>query len=563
MGSSGTEMAKDIYPLEKKTLFGFKPSSKTEPKDSTEVNVMKQKKSNILTKLNSKSQDLVDSGFNVGELTHPKHGVPITEIDITYEVKSPFQYARVYYSDGELIHEAVEPPLSEVDKKYLKLIGNAFEKMSSADILVVDDKDRAKALEERYLLIIRIYSLKLTQFQKDKLFYYLMKNYTGYSKIDVLMNEPYVEDITCNGPNTNVYINHRFYGSIKTDVVFNEVELNNFVMKIAQVSGRHISLLQPIRDATLPDGSRANLTLGKEVTKKGSTFTIRRFKSSPISCIELMKYKTFDSMMLAYLWIVIERKRSILASGGTASGKTTTLNALGSFIPPEYKIVSIEDTAELNLLHPNWTQSVTRVGFGGSSHGSSTGDIELYDLLKAALRQRPEFIFVGEVRGEEANTLFQAMSVGHPCMGTIHAGNIKELLSRVESPPMSVPKALFTSLDVVIFNAMIRRGEHFVRRIMSIEEIIEIDKEDELITNTVFRWDGAEDTYEYTGRSAMFENIEKEFGIEVDELVEEMYARSKVIDWLYEHDVVEYEKVASAIRDYVRMQNEMEEKEDE
>ena len=394
------------------------------------------------------------------------------------------------------------------------------------------------------------------------MFYYLMKRYIGFGKLDILMNEPYVEDITCNGPNEPIYINHRYYGSIKTDVIFGELELNNFVMKLAQISGKHISLLQPIRDATLPDGSRANLTLGREVTKKGSTFTIRRFKSSPISCIDLMKYKTFDSHILAYLWIVIERKRSILASGGTASGKTTTLNALGTFIPPEYKVVSIEDTAELNLLHPNWTQSVTRVGFGGDGQGKSTGDIELYDLLKAALRQRPEYIFVGEVRGEEANTLFQAMSVGHPCMGTIHAGTVKELLSRVESPPMSVPRMLFTSLDVVIFNAMVRHGEHFVRRVHSIEEIVEIDKDDELIYNTVFTWDAVNDKYVYSGRSVMFENIEKEFGIPVSELNDELISRANVLERLYNDNVYDYVKVAEAVRGYIKTKNALEEKED-
>lgn len=503
-----------------------------------------------------------EARFEIGEVSLPKHGVPLTEVDVTYEVKEPFQYARVYYNGEELVHEGIEPPLSGKEKEFLNIIEKAFERMSTTEILIVDETRRKKALEDRFSMILRIYRINLTQFQKDKLFYYLMKKYMGYGKIDVLMNEPYVEDITCNGPNTNVYINHRFYGSIKSDVTFEEVELNNFVMKIAQISGRHISLLQPIRDATLPDGSRANLTLGREVTKKGSTFTIRRFKSNPISCIDLMRYKTFDSLMLAYLWIVIERKRSILAAGGTASGKTTTLNALGTFIPHEYKIVSIEDTAELNLLHPNWTQSVTRIGFGGDGGGGkSKGDIELYDLLKAALRQRPEYIFVGEVRGEEANTLFQAISVGHPCMGTIHAGTVQELLSRVESEPMNVPRNLFASLDVVIFNAMVKHGEHFIRRVMRVVEIVELDPEKgDLVTNPVFKWNAVDDTYEFGGSSAMFADIEEEFGIPEDELVEEMHTRARILEWLYENNIVDYAKVASAVRDYVRMKSAQEEK---
>lgn len=503
-----------------------------------------------------------DPGFEVGEISVPQHGVPLREVDVTYEIKPPFQYARVHFNGEDLIHEGIEPPLSEGEKKYLEIIEMAFERMSSSDILVVDDEERKQALKDRFSVIISIYRMNLTEFQKEKMFYYLLKKYTGYGKIDLLMNEPYVEDITCNGPGTNVYINHRFYGSIKSDVVFEEVEINNFVMKIAQISGRHISVLQPIRDATLPDGSRANLTLGKEVTKKGSTFTIRRFKSNPISCIELIKYGTFDSLVLAYLWIIIEYKRAILAAGGTASGKTTTLNALGTFIPHEYKIVSIEDTAELNLMHPNWTQSVTRVGFGGGGGGGkSTGDIDLFDLLKAALRQRPEYIFVGEVRGAEAGTLFQAISVGHPCMGTIHAGSIQELLSRVESEPMNVPRNLFASLDAVIFNAMVKHGEHFIRRIMRIVEIVELDPEKgDLVTNPVFKWNAVDDSYEFSGSSAMFAAIYDEFGIPEHELVEEMHERAKVLDWLFENNVSDYVKVAKAVREYVRNKDALKER---
>ncbi|MGM0771357.1 MAG: type II/IV secretion system ATPase subunit, partial [Halobacteriota archaeon] len=404
-----------------------------------------------------------------------------------------------------------------------------------------------------------IYRLNLSEYQKDKMFYYLLKKYTGYAKLDLLMRDPFIEDITCNGPGMPVYINHRIYSSIQTDVIFEEIELNNFVMKVAQSSGRHISVLEPIRDASLLDGSRANLTLGKEVTKKGSTFTIRRFKSNPVSCIDLINYGTFDPKILAYLWIIIEYKRSVLAAGGTASGKTTTLNALGSFIRPEYKIVSIEDTAEMNLMHPNWTQSVTRAGFGGKTGNSkAAGDVELYDLLAAALRQRPEYIIVGEVRGAEAGTLFQAISVGHPCMGTIHAGSIKELLSRVESKPMEVPRNLFASLDAVIFNSMIKVGEHFIRRVMRIVEIIEVDPErGDLITNPAWKWDPVTDSYEFSGYSALFEGISEEFGIDNATLLQEMEDRAVLLDWLVQNNTTDYESVAKAIRRYSRNKDEM------
>ncbi|MBP2029447.1 flagellar protein FlaI [Methanohalophilus levihalophilus] len=506
--------------------------------------------------------DMEGLGFDTGQVEEPKMGVSFRDVDITYEVQSPFQYAHVEFNGEELQYTCHEPPLSESEMRYLKIIESAFEKLTNTDILIIRPDERREALRARFSMIIDIYRLEMTDFQKEKMFYYLLKKYVGFGQIDILMNDPYIEDITCNGPEMPLYINHRMYGSIRTDVVFEEIDLNNFVMKMAQTSGRHISVLQPIRDATLADGSRVNLTLGKEVTKKGSTFTIRRFKSNPVSAVDLMNYGTFNAEVLAYLWIVVEYKRSILAAGGTASGKTTTLNAMGAFIRPEYKIVSIEDTAEMNLMHPNWTQSITRAGFGGSEGGKSAGDIELYDLLKAALRQRPEYIVVGEVRGAEASTLFQAISVGHPCMGTIHAGSMKELLSRVESEPMNVPRNLFSSLDVVIFNSMIKVGEHFIRRALRIVELVEMDPEKgDLITNPVFKWNPIDDTYIYSGGSAMFEAISEEFGIGVDFLEEEMRNRSKHLDWMQKNDIKNYEEVVKAIRRYARDKDAMLEEE--
>lgn len=534
-----------------------KPGKKPESKKKEKTNKIKRKDRNqskplqIIEKIKkafSPEIDYVEElPFEVGEVQVPIPGVPQRKVKITYLVKEPFQYAHVEYIADDLLYTCIEPPLSDGEQQNLMIVENAFDKMAHAEILLVAEEDRTSALRDRFNLILEIYKMRLTDFQKEKFFYYLFKKYMGFGKIDILMNDPYIEDITCNGPNAPIYVNHRIYGSVATDIVFEEIELNNFVMRMAQAAGRHISVLQPIRDATLTDGSRANLTLGKEVTKKGSTFTIRRFRSNPVSCIDLLRYNTFDATVLAYFWLMVEYKRSILAAGGTASGKTTTLNALGVFIPPEYKIVSIEDTAEMNLMHPNWTQSITRTGFGSGGEGN----IELYDLLKAALRQRPEYIVVGEVRGAEAGTLFQAISVGHPCLGTIHAGSIHELVSRVESEPMNVPRNLFASLDLVIFNAMIKVGEHFIRRALRIVEIVELDPErGDLITNPVFKWNPVSDTYEFSGNSSMFEDISEEFGIDPDSLMREMHQRAEFLEALARNGITDYKEVARAIRRY-------------
>jgi len=526
----------------------------------------------IKRRLTPKSESVRTLGFELGEVSVPVLGVPLSDVDVVYKVNPPFQYVNVRFDGEELIYHIVEPLLSDGELKYLKIIENAFEKMIHSEIVIVGDKNREEYLKDRFSMIISIYLLNLDYFQREKMFYHLLKKYIGYGKIDTLMKDPYIEDITCNGPNSQIYVNHRIYGSIRTEVTFEEVELNNFVMKIAQTAGRHISILQPIRDATLADGSRINITLGREVTRKGSTFTIRRFRSNPVSPVDLIKYGTFDSRQLAYLWIILEYKRSVLTAGGTASGKTTTLNALCAFIRPEHKIVSIEDTAELNLLHPNWTQSITRSGFGGeaalskasgngSGKGGTAGDIELYDLLTAALRQRPEYIVVGEVRGSEAFTLFQAISVGHPCLGTIHAGSMKELISRIESNPMNVPIGLFSSVDNVIFNSMVKKGEHYIRRASRIVEIIEVDPDrGDLITNPLFKWDPVSDTFPYSGSCALFAGIKEEFGVPEGYLLNELNDRAELLDDLARNDVTDYESVVNAIRKYSREKDAMMEK---
>jgi flagellar protein FlaI len=271
-------------------------------------------------------------------------------------------------------------------------------------------------------------------------------------------------------------------------------------------------------------------------------------------------------MELAYLWILMEYKRSILVSGGTATGKTTFLNVLCSFIPPEYKIVSIEDTAELNLLHPNWIQSITRAGFGSSESSSSSsvsgisgvssktpGDISLYDLLVAALRQRPEFIIVGEVRGGEAFTLFQAIAVGHAALGTIHAGSMDELLARVESNPMNVPRSLFSNLDVVIFPMLIMKGERSVRRLATIIEMLELDRDSgDLITNTAFKWLPDVDEFQYQGRSFLFDKIKDTHGVSKDVLNQELKDRTAFLLWMQEAGIRDYSEVTEQIRAYYR-----------
>ncbi len=325
------------------------------------------------------------------------------------------------------------------------------------------------------------------------------------------------------------------------------------IFRLAQISGKHVSIYQPILDATLRDGSRINLTLGTEVTRKGSTFSIRKFSQDPVSPIDLLRFGSVSPEELAYFWTLVENHRSLLISGGTASGKTTFLNAVSMFIRPEDKIVSIEDTPEIHIDHQNWIQSVARSGYGMasgisgvsgisgiSSRHSGAGSVTLYDLLVAALRQRPEYVIVGEVRGAEAFTLFQAISVGHASMSTIHAGSIGELIHRVENEPMNIPRVLFQALDTVAFPSQVVVGHNRVRRIAGVTEVLEVDATtNELLTNDVFRWDPATDQFVFLGRSFVLEKIGKASGKDPDTFTLEMrrkeaYLRAmdKLIDQL-------------------------------
>jgi flagellar protein FlaI len=511
--------------------------------------------------------EMISLPFIVGPLDEPSLEGALRDVNVTYPVNDPFQYVHIGYhnDEGALRYEVREPPLSDDEIFALSIVEKGFEKMISTNLDLIAGGDRVGYLKDRFLSIITIFGITATDAQKERMFFHLCKKYLGFSHMDTLMKDKYIEDISCNGSGINLYVMHRIYGSIQTNVRFAEVELNNFVLRLAQVGGRHISLLQPIRDVTLPDGSRANLTLGGEVTKKGSTFTIRKFRTNPISPIEMMEYGTIDAQQLAYLWILMEYKRSILVSGGTATGKTTMLNVLCSFIPSEYKIVSIEDTAELNLLHPNWIQSVTRTGFGAGESSASNlsgvsgisrrapGDISLYDLLVAALRQRPEFIIVGEVRGDEAFTLFQAIAVGHAALGTIHAGSINELLARIESNPMNVPRALFSNLDAVIFPMHIMRGERSARRVANITEVLELDRDtNNLITNTSFKWVPDRDEFRFQGRTYLFDKIKDTYGISKDSLRSELDNRVGFLQWLQSRGVKDYHQVTRMIRHYQR-----------
>lgn len=508
----------------------------------------------------------LENGFAIKNGTHP--------LNFKYET-GKFQKVNITPKENELIYELIEPKLSAREEEKLKFIENVFDKLIGLEETAAlhDAESRHHYLRQKFEELVRLYGIRLKEEEKERLYYYIERNFLKFGKIDVMMNDKFIEDISCNGPNQYLYIYHREHGSIRTNIKFDEKELNEFILRLSQLCGKHISILNPIMDASLPDGSRINMTLGSEVTKKGSSFTIRKFKKVPISPIELMAYGSVNEDILAYVWMLLDYGMSILVSGGTASGKTTLLNAICMFIKPQLKIVSIEDTPEINIEHPNWLQSVARWGFGAQGGGvsgisgisgmggmtgaagasKSRGEIGLYDLLVAALRQRPDYIIVGEVRGSEAFTMFQAIAVGHACLGTIHARSMNELIGRVESVPMNVPRTLFSNVDLVLFVSQIKSGDRIFRRVIEAVEVLELEADTKaLITNPLFKWNAKDDSFDRVGRFMLFDRIAGEFGIPVKSLLEEHERRMSFIADLKNKKIMDHIEVTRKVVEYYR-----------
>jgi len=337
----------------------------------------------------------------------------------------------------------------------------------------------------------------LSPIQYQGLHYLLRCELAGLGVLEPMIRDPYIEDISCSGLGS-IFVEHRIFGGLRTTIGFEtHEELDKFVIQLAEKVKHPVTFRDPCVDATLPDGSRINIVYGTDVSKRGSNFTIRKFSPTPMSIIELIQLGTLSHEMAAYLSLVIQEQMNVWVSGETASGKTTLLNALATFIPPEAKVVSIEDTPEIQVPHPNWIRGVTR----GSARSSEASEVSMFDLLKAALRQRPNVIIVGEIRGVEGAIAFQAMQTGHACMSTFHAASVSKLLQRLTGNPINVPKSYVDNLNVVVITQMVRLPNGRTgRRVISINEIVSYDSvSDSFSFIEVFTWNPLDDTFEFKG----------------------------------------------------------------
>jgi flagellar protein FlaI len=396
-------------------------------------------------------------------------------------------------------------------------------------------------------LIISELNLKVEEDEFHRIFYYLYRDFIGLNRIEAMMQDYFIEDVECNGVGEQMYIVHRAFRNLRTTVKYTDIdELSSFVEKLAQKTGKYISYASPILDGSLPDGSRVNATYTKDITSKGPTFTIRKFTKTPWTPTQLLGFHTLSPEMLAYFWICLQYQSNLMIVGGTASGKTTLLNALAFFIPQENRVVSIEDTRELNLPRENWLPSVVRSGLGGET----SADVDMFSLLRSSFRQNPDYVIVGEVRGQEASVLFQGMASGHASISTMHGDSVESIIRRLETPPINLSPMLVNGLDIMaIMTHAIVEG-HETRRLREIVEVVRVEKDGTALTNTPLVWNPADDKFYSKKDSRIFDKIAKKFGLDIEELHKEFETRVKLLYAFFQKKVVGYEHVQRVINDY-------------
>lgn len=469
--------------------------------------------------------------------------------NILYPVGDPI-FIHVYRKTGEHTrYVVIEPELTDTlqalhDKIVDRMVEHAHKypvpnKIEDAgdiirkiyeEVVAVGDNNKLEQFVEN--------KIALTKEQYEEIWYFVYRNRVGYGKLEPLFYDPYLEDIHCTGVG-NIKTIHKIFEMVHTNIEFkSDLELNKYILDASERVERPVSDAHSVVDAIMPDGSRVNFIYGRELSLEGSSFTIRKFSEVPVSITQIVHWKTMSSQVAAYIWLCLENGMNIFVCGETASGKTTTLNASAAFIKPDDKVYSVENTPEVTMPHETWQHLVTREA------GKDT-DVTIFDLLIAALRSRPNYIIVGEIRGEEGNVAFQAMQTGHPVMSTFHAGNPHTMIQRLTGHPINVPIASIDNLHVVLIQQAVSQGGHFVRRVLSMTEIERYyDAEKKVITREVFNWDPISDEHRFRGlyNSYILEKkIAALLGYEdTRDIYKELDLRARIIDKMIENEIFDY-----------------------
>ncbi|HEV2520291.1 MAG TPA: type II/IV secretion system ATPase subunit [Thermoplasmata archaeon] len=486
----------------------------------------------------------------------PLGGPEVKELQVN-AIQPPYSYGRISYNEvrKEYLYEAIEPQLSTHERELVDHMKATLNQIMGPEVSNMSTSDKRAYLRGEVEAYLKSREISIGPLSVERLIYYIQRDFVGYGPIDPLIQDAEIEDISCDGVEVPLFIFHGKYESIKTNVVFeNEDLLNSFIVSLGQRCGKAVSVSAPILDGTTPEGHRVQATYAREITTRGASFTIRRFKERPFTPVDLISTGSASAEMIAYLWLAAEQGESLIICGGPASGKTSTLNAVALFIPPTSKIVSIEDTREVNLPHENWIPGATRSGTGDRGpDGKAAGEVDMFDLVRAALRQRPNYIIVGEVRGKETYTMFQAMATGHTTYSTMHADSVKSMVNRLENPPINTPRILLSALNNVIIQIQARTDKGVVRRLKQVLEIVGFEPEtNELITNTVYEWDPGTDAFVFKGHSFLFDKIMELKNLTHDEMDAEFERRVSVLRSLAAHKINDYRALWKAITAYYK-----------
>ncbi|MGD0979078.1 MAG: type II/IV secretion system ATPase subunit [Candidatus Bathyarchaeia archaeon] len=469
-----------------------------------------------------------------------------------YPLYEPFAHVAIAQNPktGEFKYILDELQLDPLERSvYQRILEILLAEIESPKEEIADPRrffaDEAKKIVDKY----RISLGWLPDVSWYKILYHAERDLVGFSSIDPLMRDPNIEDISCDGVQRSVYIWHRNYESIETNIHFeNDEELDNMVVKLVHMAGKHVSSAFPIVDASLPGKHRLAVCYRREVTPFGTAFTIRKFREDPYSIIDLINIGTFSEEMAAYFWLCLENRSSIMVLGGTAAGKTTALNALACLIKPGSKIITIEETAELNLSHENWISLIARQSYGLG--GNSIGEVALFDLVKTSMRHRPDILIVGEVRGQEAYVLFQALATGHGGMCTMHAENLDSALKRLTQKPMDISPAYLPLMNIILSIQrvhLVKNNERRAfRRVLNVNEIA--DYQD---YRAIFKWQPSKDEHTSSfDKSVMLSAISERIGWSKKELLDEIERRKNVLHWMIERKIRSYKDVAAIIAEY-------------
>lgn len=466
-----------------------------------------------------------------------------------YPLINPYAYAVIIEDEnGGKKFYLDEVPLTSQEAKVYSYILDKLETELTVPRSEVDPK---KYFAEQARRIVSKYGIRVAAIPWAKILYFAERDLVGFGVLDAMLRDPNIEDISVDGVGKPIFVYHRKFESLGTNVTFTrDVELDNLITRLAHMAGKHISTAFPILQGTLPGRHRLLATFRREVSPFGSSVTIRKFREDPLTIIDLLNSKVIDQKMAAYLWLMMENKSTAVVVGSTGSGKTTLLNALLTLTRTNSKIITIEEVQEVNIPHFNWTALVSRENYGAT--GDVSSQVGLFDLVKAAMRMRPDIMVVGEVRGEEAYVLFSAMATGHGGLSTIHADDVESAVQRLTSKPMDVPPAFIPFLDLCF---TVRRisipasggGFRAVRRIISVDEVTQVGQ-----YFNIFKWSAGTDTFkasELRG-SPKLNRLAKDLGVKLTDMTDELNRRSVVLRWLQDKEIRDFREVSAVLEDY-------------